>query len=169
MKHNRLKPGLGGALLSLALVGCTTSDTRDGADSQVEVNTDPATSVGVGVDGGVTVGATDAGAIDADSIFYFDFDKAVLKPEARAALIMHAEQLRNSPRSIRLEGHADERGTREYNLALAERRANQVRDFLVLQGVNGVDIEVVSYGEEKPAAFGSNEESQALNRRVELK
>ena len=170
MKQDTLKLGLMGALLSLVLAGCTTPDTQDPtADSQVDVSTDSATSVGVGEGDGVSVGETGTTAIDADTVFYFDFDKAVLKPEARAALTMHAGSLRSSPRSIRLEGHADERGTREYNLALAERRANQVRDFLVLQGVNGADIEVISYGEEKPAAFGSDEDSLALNRRVELK
>ena len=70
---------------------------------------------------------------------------------------------------IRLEGHGDDRGTREYNLALGERRAKSVADYLVLQGVSRSQIEVISYGEEKPVAFGQNEQAFALNRRVELK
>ncbi|GAA5315281.1 MAG: hypothetical protein AseanaTS_04860 [Candidatus Pelagadaptatus aseana] len=100
-----------------------------------------------------------------DTVFYFDFDQSVLKPEARAALTAHAAQLKASPRSVRLEGHADERGTREYNMALGERRAKAVRDFLVLQGVDSSNLETISYGEERLASSSSHE----MNRRVELK
>lgn len=104
-----------------------------------------------------------------DTVFYFEFDSSILTSEARSALTVHAEMLKDEPRSIRLEGHADERGSREYNMALGERRANAVRDYLVLQGVNGDLIETVSYGEEQPAAFGSYESAWSQNRRVELK
>lgn len=104
-----------------------------------------------------------------DTVFYFDFDKAILRAESRTALAAHAQQLVRSPRQIRLLGHADERGSREYNIALGERRANSVKEFLVMQGVAGNLIEVISYGEERPAVFASNEESWGLNRRVELK
>lgn len=107
-------------------------------------------------------------AADADTVFYFDFDSSVLKSDARASLLLHAESLKQNPRSIRLEGHADERGTREYNMALGERRANAVRDFLVLQGVDSYLIETISYGEERPVAIGSNEDAWSQNRRVEL-
>ena len=103
-----------------------------------------------------------------DKVFYFDFDQSILKPAARSALVLHAEKLKASPQSVRLEGHPDESGSREYNMALGERRANAVRDFLVLQGVDSYLIETVSYGEERPAAIGSNESSWSLNRRVEL-
>ena len=92
----------------------------------------------------------------------------MLLPAARAALIAHSEYLRTSSKSVRLEGHGDERGTREYNMALGERRANAVRDFLVLQGVNSSSIETVSYGEERPAESGNEETSWSKNRRVEL-
>jgi peptidoglycan-associated lipoprotein len=91
-----------------------------------------------------------------------------LRPEARAALNVHAENLRSNPMYVRLEGHADERGTREYNMALGERRANAVKEFLVLQGVNDAYLEVISYGEERPAALGSDDGSWSLNRRVEI-
>lgn len=104
-----------------------------------------------------------------DTVFYFDFDQAILRPESRSALMIHAEALKASPRSIRLEGHADERGSREYNMALGERRANAVRDFLVLQGVDSYLVETVSYGEERPASIGSSESAWSENRRVELK
>ena len=103
-----------------------------------------------------------------DTVFYFEFDSAVLSPEARAALLVHAEQLNANPEQVRLEGHADERGTREYNMALGERRANAVRDFLLLQGVAARYIETISYGEERPIDTGSYESSWARNRRVEL-
>lgn len=104
-----------------------------------------------------------------DTVFYFEFDQSVLSSQARAALTVHAEVLRNEPTSVRLEGHADERGSREYNMALGERRANAVRDFLVLQGVDSSLIETVSYGEERPAQIGSSESAWSMNRRVELK
>ena len=103
-----------------------------------------------------------------DNVFYFDFDQSILKAEARSALMIYAEVLKDNPTSVRVEGHADERGTREYNMALGERRANAVRDFLVLQGVDAAYIETVSYGEERPLAMGSDEESWAQNRRAEL-
>lgn len=172
MKHNTLKLGLMSVLLSAFLAGCTTPDSNDSSQgSGADIDNQAPADVDVGgVDQGGSIGDGDSDALaGVDTIFYFDFDKAVLKPEAREALLVHAEALRNNPRNIRLEGHADERGTREYNLALAERRANTVRDFLLLQGVNGSYVEVISYGEEKPAVFGSDADSMALNRRVELK
>lgn len=104
------------------------------------------------------------------TVFYFDFDKSELKPEAREALVYHANQLKANPsRRIRLEGHADERGTREYNLALGERRAQAVERYLVVQGVSASQIETISYGEERPAATGTTEAAYSRNRRVELK
>ncbi len=104
-----------------------------------------------------------------DTTFYFEFDSARLTSGARASLMLHAEQLSDSPRAIRLEGHADERGSREYNMALGERRANAVRNFLILQGVRSSMIETVSYGEEQPQELGSREGAWSKNRRVELK
>jgi len=103
-----------------------------------------------------------------ESVFYFEFDQATLTREAATALLANAAILKANPRSIRLEGHADERGTREYNIALGERRAIAVRNFLRFEGVNS-PIEIVSYGEEQPASYASTEEAYQLNRRVELK
>ena len=105
----------------------------------------------------------------ADTVFYFEFDSSILSDDARQALLIHAENLQTNPLSVRLEGHADERGSREYNMALGERRANAVRDFLVLQGVDSGLIETISYGEEQPVDSGSYESAWSLNRRVELK
>ncbi len=99
--------------------------------------------------------------------FYFDYDKAVLKPNDLASLELHAQILRRNPdRSIVLEGHCDERGTREYNLALGERRADSVQSFLLSAGVSSRQIETVSYGEEQPADPGHTEASWARNRRA---
>ncbi len=99
--------------------------------------------------------------------FYFDFDKSAIRPESRAALMAHAAFLSANPNlKVNLEGHSDERGTKEYNLALGERRAQSVERFLVVNGVARTQVEVVSYGEEKPAAMGHDESAWAKNRRV---
>ena len=108
-------------------------------------------------------------AMRAGTIFYFDFDSSTLKPSAQAALDAHIALLKTNDRSIRLEGHTDERGTRDYNMALGERRANAVRDYMVVNGIAGYRIETVSYGEEQPVAYGSGESNWSQNRRVELK
>ncbi|MEX1196315.1 MAG: peptidoglycan-associated lipoprotein Pal [Pseudohongiellaceae bacterium] len=103
------------------------------------------------------------------TVFYFDFDVAEFQPSDRETLVFHARDLaENSGKRIRLEGHADERGTREYNLALGERRANSIRDFLIVNGASRSQIETVSYGEERPAERGQTEEAYAQNRRVEI-
>ena len=106
---------------------------------------------------------------DTATVFYFDFDKALLTAESRADLLENAVILAGNTRSVRLEGHADERGTREYNMALGERRATSVKEFLGFQGVASEGIAVISIGEERAAAYGSDDEAWRLNRRVELK
>ncbi len=107
-------------------------------------------------------------AMAAGNVFYFDFDSSVLKPEAQDALDAHIALLKTSDTSVRLEGHTDERGTRDYNMALGERRANAVRDYMVVNGIASYRIETISYGEEKPVAYGSGEANWSQNRRVEL-
>jgi peptidoglycan-associated lipoprotein len=103
------------------------------------------------------------------TVFYFDFDVAEFQPSDRETLIVHARNLAANPnRRIRLEGHADERGTREYNLALGERRANSIRDFLIVNGASRNQLETVSYGEERPAVNGQTEAAYRQNRRVEI-
>ena len=102
-------------------------------------------------------------------VFYFDFDVSEFRPMDRDVLTFHARDLASNPnKRIRLEGHADERGTREYNLALGERRANGIRDFLIVNGASRSQIETVSYGEERPARRGTTEEDYQANRRVEV-
>lgn len=103
------------------------------------------------------------------TVFYFDFDIAEFKAEDRDTLTYHARDLAASPnKRIRLEGHADERGTREYNLALGERRANGILNYLIVNGASRNQIEVVSYGEERPAQSGQTEQTYSRNRRVEV-
>lgn len=102
-------------------------------------------------------------------IFYFDFDQAIVKRAGHSELSEHGQYLaKNRSATLRLEGHADERGTREYNLALGERRADAVQAYLSAQGAARSQMEVISYGEEKPAGAGHDEASWAQNRRVEL-
>lgn len=105
----------------------------------------------------------------ADRIIYFEFDRAEIKAEYQDVIIAHGRFLAENPNlRVRTEGHTDERGTREYNLGLGERRAQSVQQMLMLQGARPEQIQVISYGEEMPAAFGSDEQSWAQNRRVEL-
>src|SRR5215471_7449909 len=102
-------------------------------------------------------------------VIYFDYDQAEIKPEFTQVVQAHGQQLAsNASMQVRLEGHTDERGSREYNIGLGERRAQSVRRALMLNGANASQITTVSYGEERPAATGSDEESWRLNRRVEL-
>ena len=102
-------------------------------------------------------------------VVYFDYDTADILPEFNALLQAHGQFLAQNPNTnIRLEGHADERGSREYNIGLGERRAQAVRRVLMLQGAGGSQLTTVSYGEERPAQTGSDDEAWRLNRRVEL-
>ncbi len=99
---------------------------------------------------------------------YFGFDQDVIDAEYTEMLRLHAERMLQDGRSVTLEGHADERGTPEYNLALGERRAKAVAQLLRTFGVSNSQIEVVSFGEESPAVSGHDESTWAKNRRVEL-
>ncbi len=150
-----IKQGLTLAVVMAFLVGCSSSDKKKAAA--------PAAAP-------ASVATETAAPVKAvANVVYFDFDKYDLTPEARAILLAHAEKLKGSSASVRLEGHADERGSREYNMALGEKRAKAARDFLVLQGVKAASLEVVSYGEERPVATGHEEASYSQNRRVEIK
>ncbi len=99
--------------------------------------------------------------------FYFDFDKYEIKSEATLALSAHAAYIAANPGvKVVVEGHADERGTKDYNLALGEKRANAVERFLIINGASRAQLESVSYGEERPAVMGHEESSWAKNRRA---
>ena len=174
-----------GAVLLLVLQGCSTPVREDPVDVPVDER-----SVGVGpvtpVDPGVATGVydmregyfdgrpieeamRDPDSVLAKRVFYFDFDSAELPPAEQAALEVHARFLVANPRiSVVIEGHTDERGSREYNLALGERRAQTVERLLALLGVANRQMQVISFGEERPVALGHHEEAWRLNRRVEL-
>ena len=102
-------------------------------------------------------------------VIYFDFDKSTVRPEYRGIVAAHAAYAAaHSSARVTLEGHADERGTREYNLGLAERRGNSVTGVMSAQGARGSQLVVVSYGEERPTCRVSDEDCWSLNRRVEV-
>lgn len=101
---------------------------------------------------------------------YFDYDQTILSEDAKATLARNAEWLRSNPQvRVQVEGHADERGTPEYNLALAERRSASVKSYLTSLGIDSSRLSTISYGEERPVDPGHNEEAWALNRRSEFK
>lgn len=103
------------------------------------------------------------------TIVYFEFDSTAIRSEFNAQLRAHGAELgSNRNRKVRLEGHADERGSREYNIGLGERRAQEVRRVLLLSGASSSQIMTISYGEERPAALGHDERAWGQNRRVEL-
>ena len=117
---------------------------------------------------GTGLGAEAAGVMGR-KLIYFDFDKSEIKPEFADIIAAHAKNLSGHPNlKIRLEGNTDERGTREYNIGLGERRAQAVRRALMLQGAAEAQISTVSFGAERPAAEGDDESAWAQNRRVEL-
>ena len=154
------------AALSLALavaVGCSSK----GGDNSGEGAVDP--NAGYNANGNVDGSLSEEAALRAITTFYFEYDSSDLKPEAMRALDVHAGDLKGNGARVVLEGHTDERGTREYNMALGERRAKAVQRYLVLQGVSPAQLELVSYGEERPAAGSADEQSWAQNRRVELR
>ena len=110
-----------------------------------------------------------AGPNGVTKVIYFDYDSFVVKAEFQNAIEGHAQFLKNNPRAkVSLEGHTDERGGREYNLALGQKRADAVRCAMSLLGVPDSQMEAISFGMEKPAAQGSDEASLAKNRRVEI-
>lgn len=140
-----------------------TSTSQGGAGSG---NTTQSGVSGVDLSGSA---ADKAGPQGVSRIVYFDFDSYVVKAEAQPQIEAHARFLKaSSARKVQIEGHTDERGGREYNLALGQKRAEAVRRSLTLLGVSDAQIEAVSYGKEKPAAEGHSEDAYAQNRRAEL-
>ena len=152
------------------MVGCASTDSDESA-----VNTGDAAAQSAAEEAAANKAAADAAAAAAaaaanlQTVFYFDFDQATLSADTRAALDAQIEVLRNANTKVRLEGHADERGTREYNMALGERRANAVANYLIINGVERYRVETVSYGEERPINSASTDSAWSENRRVELK
>lgn len=118
----------------------------------------------------VDLGAQLTAAVANQRVVLFDFDSYTVKDDYRGLIDAHAKRLGNDRKlALSLEGHTDERGGREYNLALGQKRAEAVAKSLTLLGVNAAQVEAVSFGKERPAAAGSDEAAWAKNRRVELK
>ncbi|KQT10717.1 peptidoglycan-associated lipoprotein Pal [Ramlibacter sp. Leaf400] len=172
-------------ILTSLLVAATLAGCSSGVKlNDVPVEDKSATAVAPGGPGGSTGGATQsrvapvdanpatssiAGPTNVSRLVFFDYDSYVIKPEAQPIIEAHARFLRtNGQRRVALEGHTDERGGREYNLALGQRRAEAVRRALGLLGVGDGQLEAVSFGKEKPAANGSDESAWSQNRRVEI-
>ncbi len=168
------------AALSAALVGCSSGVKL--SDVPVENRTPSTTTgqAGTGDASGVTgrdvapvqIGATDpslAGPPGIAKVIYFDYDSFTIKPEFQATVEAHARFLgASNARKLIIEGSTDERGGREYNLALGQKRAEAVRRALGLLGASEAQIEAVSFGEEKPAVAGAGEEAFSKNRRAEF-
>jgi peptidoglycan-associated lipoprotein len=115
------------------------------------------------------LGGMNAGPVGAAKVVYFDYDSYTVRADAQSTVEAHAKFLNaDKSRKVSLEGHTDERGGREYNLALGQKRSEAVKKALTLLGVNESQIDSVSFGKEKPAANGSDEDAYAKNRRVEL-
>jgi peptidoglycan-associated lipoprotein len=161
--------------LMLVIAGCGGSkpvipDTSDSRSAVPSSSQDTSGLDDPSIRSGGSFGDSDFATDTADSlIIYFGYDQSEVKPEYTDLLAAHARRLANQPTArLRLEGHADERGSREYNIGLGERRAQAVRRLLLIQGASAAQISTVSFGEERPAAYGSTESDYAKNRRVEL-
>lgn len=155
------------------LGGCGSQDIPDPDPTDETYGSEDGANTGGfddrGLDGGEPVDY-DPSLGELTNIVYFDFDSYELRPEDTDIVARHALQLADdTSMSVRLEGHADERGSREYNIGLGERRAQTVRRLLLIQGASASQIATVSFGEERPAAMGSDEGAWAQNRRVEIK
>ncbi|WNL40516.1 peptidoglycan-associated lipoprotein Pal [Halomonas sp. PAMB 3232] len=179
----QLKPlarSLAVAFSILAVAGCSsTGGTQDGDayGSQSGSTAGTGTGSGMGTNGSGQYGSTSGSGYgagqQADSripevrTIYFDYDRDTIKSEYESVVMGHARYLQANPNArVTLQGHTDERGTREYNMALGERRARAVQRFLNIQGVSPSQMSVVSYGEERPAASGQGDSAYSQNRRV---
>lgn len=155
----------------LLLGGCTSVGDKGDDDTPVAAEEDKKdeTAKAEGDEEGASMKLDDPASPLSQRVIYFEFDSSTIKDEYQEILAAHATYLTANPTaSIVLEGHADERGTREYNIALGERRAKSVQQILTLQGVDEKQIQVISFGEERPVALGHDESAWSLNRRVEI-
>ncbi|RMD64014.1 MAG: peptidoglycan-associated lipoprotein Pal [Alphaproteobacteria bacterium] len=161
---------------ALLLAACETASQDSGSAAGAGTTTTSTTATAPSSTSGVTAATTIPGptpgtqehlVVNVGDRVFFDFDKSDLKPEARKTIEALAAWLKSYPAvTLTIEGHADERGTREYNLALGERRANAVYDYLVALGISPNRLKTISYGKERPAVLGSNEWAWAQNRRA---
>jgi peptidoglycan-associated lipoprotein len=161
-------------LVLVLLVGCASNKVPDpepgdttydasGSGADTDVYGDDPMGAGEAIQDDYTAG-------ELTNVIYFDFDSSEVRADFTDIVARHALILANDASvRVRLEGHADERGSREYNIGLGERRAQSVRRMLMIQGASASQIATVSFGEERPVELGSDEDSWAQNRRVEIK
>lgn len=170
MKINSLA-WLAVAFAALLFTGCSGLGSKTGDGAAVDDRgTTGATTSGAGA-GAAWSGnpLDDPNSLLSTKTIYFEFDQSTIRSEFVDVLRAHAGYLNtNSSARVRIEGHADERGSREYNIGLGERRANAVRSFLEAEGVSAAQIDTISYGEERPASLGHDEIGWAENRRAVL-
>jgi peptidoglycan-associated lipoprotein len=176
----RILTGL--AIAGLLTACASTPDEQEGAKVEERLPTaKPAAPATKPVDPGAATKPLDTGRVAGDPLkdpanilskrsIYFDYDSNQVKDEHRPVVAAHAKYLsQNRSRRVRIEGNTDERGSREYNLALGQRRADAVKQMMELLGASGSQIETLSFGEVKPKATGSDEASWAENRRADIR
>jgi len=159
-------------LLALMMAGCASQDIPDPDPTDSTYGDESGASTD-GMGGGDPYGGEaidDPFGGELQMVIYFEFDSSEVRMQDQETVARHAMELgNNSGARVRLEGHADERGSREYNIGLGERRSQAVRQMLLIQGVSASQISTVSFGEERPVSLGSSESDYAQNRRVEIK
>jgi peptidoglycan-associated lipoprotein len=159
---------------ALGLGGCASKPPQPAPPAESASGAQGATGAGAGTANAAAANPDDEaagpqGGLLVNRLVYFDFDSAEIKGAGTEVVAAHAKYLAAHPNTrVRLEGHTDERGSREYNIGLGERRAQSVRRALLLQGASEAQLSTVSYGEERPAAPGHDEAAWAKNRRVEI-
>ena len=154
----------------LLVAACSTdqesASQSGGAGSTVAATNQPVTSSASTNAVSITPGSREEFVAEVGDRIFFGLDQYDLTPEARTTLERQAFWLRKYPSAtVTIEGHCDERGTREYNLALGDRRASAAKDYLIALGIDAGRVNTISYGKERPVAFGSNEEAWGQNRR----
>lgn len=155
------------AALALAMAVAVGCSSKGGDNAGEGAAVDP--NAGYGANTGAVDGSlSEEAALRAITTFYFEYDSSDLKPEAMRALDVHAKDLKSNGNRVVLEGNTDERGTREYNLGLGERRGNAVSAAIQGNGGSAGQISVISYGEERPTCAESSEDCWQRNRRVEI-
>ncbi|MBO1079648.1 peptidoglycan-associated lipoprotein Pal [Roseomonas haemaphysalidis] len=155
------------ALAAAALLSACASEDTSGAATGAGAGSAGGMGFGSGMAGSVRPGSQEDLVANVGDRVFFATDRSTVSADQRPVLERQAAWLAQYPQvQVTLEGHADERGTREYNLALGQRRANSARDVLVATGVSGSRLNVISYGKDRPAALGSTEDAWAQNRRA---
>ena len=157
-------------VLGALLAGCPSTPIEDPTPTDTTYGgADGADTSGTGDNGFGAGEEIPWGDETLGTVIYFDFDSSEVRAEDQDLVAAHAIELTSGSASVRLEGHTDERGSREYNIGLGERRAQAVRQMLMIQGVSASQIQTVSFGEERAVSMGSSESDFAQNRRVEIK